>query len=131
MPARGQREGRSFIFKSEVTFSCSAPNVLVGSATRSCQQDGTWSGSQPRCIGTVLCVGAGEAAAVDCGLFQSELIHSGGRLLKKWCLFLNCSQSKKCFLGCRLQYLKWPLKKNHCFAVLPVRYLVLSLLASS
>lgn len=49
--ARGQREGRSFIFKSEVTFSCSALNVLVGSATRTCQQDGTWSGSQPRCIG--------------------------------------------------------------------------------
>lgn len=51
--ARGQREGRSFIFKSEVTFSCIAPNVLVGSTTRACQEDGTWSGSQPRCIGTV------------------------------------------------------------------------------
>ncbi|AWO96936.1 putative CUB and sushi domain-containing protein 3-like [Scophthalmus maximus] len=50
MPAKGRREGRSFIFKSEVTFSCSAPNVLVGSATRMCHEDGTWSGSQPRCI---------------------------------------------------------------------------------
>lgn len=51
-PARGQREGRSFIFKSLVTFSCFAPNLLVGSSTRLCQEDGTWSGSQPRCIGT-------------------------------------------------------------------------------
>lgn len=51
-PARGQREGRSFIFKSMVTFSCFAPNLLVGSSTRLCQEDGTWSGSQPRCIGT-------------------------------------------------------------------------------
>ncbi|XP_077382387.1 CUB and sushi domain-containing protein 3-like isoform X4 [Festucalex cinctus] len=49
-PAKGWREGRSFIFKSEVTFSCSAPYVLVGSTTRMCQEDGTWSGSQPRCI---------------------------------------------------------------------------------
>lgn len=50
-PPKGRREGRSFIFKSEVTFSCSAPYVLVGSTTRMCQEDGTWSGSQPRCIG--------------------------------------------------------------------------------
>uniref|UniRef100_H3C0K8 Sushi domain-containing protein n=1 Tax=Tetraodon nigroviridis TaxID=99883 RepID=H3C0K8_TETNG len=50
IPARGQREGRSFIFRSVVTFSCFAPNVLVGSSTRLCQEDGAWSGSQPRCI---------------------------------------------------------------------------------
>uniref|UniRef100_A0A8C2Z0K3 CUB and Sushi multiple domains 3 n=1 Tax=Cyclopterus lumpus TaxID=8103 RepID=A0A8C2Z0K3_CYCLU len=50
MPARGRREGRSFIFKSEVMFSCSAPHLLVGSTARMCQEDGTWSGSQPRCI---------------------------------------------------------------------------------
>ncbi|XP_067093259.1 CUB and sushi domain-containing protein 3-like [Osmerus mordax] len=49
-PAQGRREGRSFIFKSEVTFSCNAPYVLVGSATRVCREDSTWSGSQPRCI---------------------------------------------------------------------------------
>lgn len=54
MPAKGQREGRSFIFKSEVVFSCSTPHMLVGSTTRMCQEDGTWSGSQPRCIGTEL-----------------------------------------------------------------------------
>ena len=53
LPAKGRREGRSFIFKSEVTFSCGAPYVLVGSATRLCQEDGAWSGSQPRCIGIV------------------------------------------------------------------------------
>ncbi|KAM6968265.1 CUB and sushi domain-containing protein 3-like [Aplochiton taeniatus] len=49
-PARGKREGRSFIYRSETTFSCSAPFVLVGSTTRVCQEDSTWSGSQPRCI---------------------------------------------------------------------------------
>ncbi|KAM7420375.1 hypothetical protein PAMA_014883 [Pampus argenteus] len=50
MPAKGRREGRSFIFKSEVTFSCSAPYLLVGPTTRMCQESGSWSGSQPRCI---------------------------------------------------------------------------------
>ncbi|MCI4391222.1 hypothetical protein PGIGA_G00131640 [Pangasianodon gigas] len=50
VPAQGKREGQSFIFKSEAFYSCSAPYVLVGSSTRVCQADGTWSGSQPRCI---------------------------------------------------------------------------------
>ncbi|GAA6104581.1 CUB and sushi domain-containing protein 3 [Tachysurus ichikawai] len=50
VPAQAKREGQSFIFKSEVFYSCSAPYVLVGSSTRVCQADGTWSGSQPRCI---------------------------------------------------------------------------------
>ncbi|TSK20132.1 CUB and sushi domain-containing protein 3 [Bagarius yarrelli] len=50
IPAQAKREGQSFIFKSEVLYSCSAPYVLVGSSTRVCQADGTWSGSQPRCI---------------------------------------------------------------------------------
>ncbi|KAI4811495.1 hypothetical protein KUCAC02_014399, partial [Chaenocephalus aceratus] len=50
LPAKGRREGRSFIFKSEVAFSCSSPYVLVGSTARMCQEEGTWSGSQPRCI---------------------------------------------------------------------------------
>lgn len=51
MPSKGRREGHSLIFKSEVIFSCNAPYVLVGATTRICQEDGTWSGSQPRCIG--------------------------------------------------------------------------------
>ncbi|XP_016136368.1 CUB and sushi domain-containing protein 3-like, partial [Sinocyclocheilus grahami] len=50
IPAFGSREGRSFIYQSEVSFSCMAPYIPVGSTTRICQADGTWSGSQPRCI---------------------------------------------------------------------------------
>ncbi|KAG1971132.1 CUB and sushi domain-containing protein [Pimephales promelas] len=50
IPGFGSREGRSFIFQSEVSFSCMAPYIPVGSTTRFCQADGTWSGSQPRCI---------------------------------------------------------------------------------
>ncbi len=55
LPPRVRREGQSFIFKAEVTYSCSAPYVLVGSSTRTCQADGTWSGTQPSCIGTPAC----------------------------------------------------------------------------
>uniref|UniRef100_A0A8C1SG25 CUB and Sushi multiple domains 3 n=1 Tax=Cyprinus carpio TaxID=7962 RepID=A0A8C1SG25_CYPCA len=50
IPAFGSREGRSFIYQSEVSFSCMAPYIPVGSTTRICQADGTWSGSQPHCI---------------------------------------------------------------------------------
>ncbi|KAJ8267678.1 hypothetical protein COCON_G00128500 [Conger conger] len=50
VPARGTREGRSFIYQSEVSFRCSPPYIPVGSTIRTCQTDGTWSGFQPRCI---------------------------------------------------------------------------------
>ncbi|KAF4798122.1 hypothetical protein TURU_067376 [Turdus rufiventris] len=50
VPAQGKREGKSFIYQSEVSFSCNPPFILVGSSTRICQADGTWSGSSPRCI---------------------------------------------------------------------------------
>ncbi|XP_072548530.1 CUB and sushi domain-containing protein 3 isoform X2 [Salminus brasiliensis] len=50
LPPQAKREGQSFIFKSEVLYSCSAPYLLVGSSVRICQADGTWSGTQPRCI---------------------------------------------------------------------------------
>ncbi|XP_064839021.1 CUB and sushi domain-containing protein 3-like isoform X1 [Oncorhynchus masou masou] len=50
VPAYGSREGLSFIYQSEVSFSCSVPYIPVGSTTRLCQADGSWSGFQPRCI---------------------------------------------------------------------------------
>ncbi|XP_075681928.1 CUB and sushi domain-containing protein 3 isoform X5 [Rhinoderma darwinii] len=50
IPANGKREGKSFIFQSEVSFVCNPSYILVGSGTRICQADGTWSGSPPRCI---------------------------------------------------------------------------------
>ncbi|XP_023815635.1 CUB and sushi domain-containing protein 2 isoform X1 [Oryzias latipes] len=49
-PAHGRREDRGFNYLSSVSFSCNHPLVLVGSARRYCQYDGTWSGTQPSCI---------------------------------------------------------------------------------
>jgi len=49
-PAEGRLSGKSFTFKSEVFFQCKSPFLLVGSSRRTCQADGTWSGTQPTCI---------------------------------------------------------------------------------
>uniref|UniRef100_A0A8C3LRI7 CUB and Sushi multiple domains 2 n=1 Tax=Chrysolophus pictus TaxID=9089 RepID=A0A8C3LRI7_CHRPC len=54
IPAQGRREERGFTYRSSVSFSCLAPMVLVGSARRFCQSDGTWSGTQPSCIDPTL-----------------------------------------------------------------------------
>lgn len=51
VPPRGRREDRGFSYRSSVSFSCQPPLVLVGSPRRFCQSDGTWSGTQPSCIG--------------------------------------------------------------------------------
>lgn len=53
-PAQGKREDRGFTYLSSVSFSCYPPLILVGSARRYCQYDGTWSGTQPSCIGQEL-----------------------------------------------------------------------------
>lgn len=50
-PAEGRLSGKSFTYKSEVSFQCRPPFVLVGSPRRTCQADGAWSGVQPACIG--------------------------------------------------------------------------------
>ncbi|XP_071998418.1 CUB and sushi domain-containing protein 1 isoform X2 [Engystomops pustulosus] len=49
-PAEGRLIGRSFTYKSEVSYQCRPPFVLVGSSKRICQSDGTWNGIQPACI---------------------------------------------------------------------------------
>lgn len=54
MPDQGRREDRGFTYLSSVSFSCNPPLILVGSARRYCQYDGTWSGTQPSCISKLL-----------------------------------------------------------------------------
>uniref|UniRef100_A0A8C1ZS09 CUB and Sushi multiple domains 1 n=1 Tax=Cyprinus carpio TaxID=7962 RepID=A0A8C1ZS09_CYPCA len=50
-PAEGFIEGRQFTYKSEVSFYCRPPFLMVGSSRRVCEADGSWSGIQPSCIG--------------------------------------------------------------------------------
>uniref|UniRef100_A0A3Q0R2C4 Sushi domain-containing protein n=1 Tax=Amphilophus citrinellus TaxID=61819 RepID=A0A3Q0R2C4_AMPCI len=55
MPAQGRREDSGFTYLSSVSFFCDPSLILVGSARRYCQYDGTWSGTQPSCIGKYVC----------------------------------------------------------------------------
>ncbi|KAL9972183.1 hypothetical protein ACROYT_G018440 [Oculina patagonica] len=45
----GQDGGKN-VLGTQATFTCAANYAMVGDAVRTCQQDGTWSGTQPRCI---------------------------------------------------------------------------------
>ena len=50
--ANGQHHGSDYSYNAKVTFSCVASNFkLSGSEERICQADGTWSGTQPVCLG--------------------------------------------------------------------------------
>ncbi|XP_030270316.1 CUB and sushi domain-containing protein 1-like isoform X1 [Sparus aurata] len=42
---------RSWTYSSVLQYSCLPGGVLVGNATRHCQEDGTWSGAPPYCTG--------------------------------------------------------------------------------
>lgn len=53
IPAHGIRLGDSFDPGSVMRFSCEAGHVLRGSSERTCQANGSWSGSQPECGGNV------------------------------------------------------------------------------
>lgn len=54
IPPHARRVDRGFSYRSSISFSCPAPLVLVGSSRRFCQSDGSWSGTQPSCIGELL-----------------------------------------------------------------------------
>lgn len=43
--------GDKNVLGTQASFMCKANYLLVEDAIRTCQQDGTWSGTQPRCIG--------------------------------------------------------------------------------
>lgn len=52
-PAHGIRLGDSFAPGSLMRFSCEAGHTLRGSSERTCQANGSWSGTQPECGGNV------------------------------------------------------------------------------
>ena len=45
-------DGGKNILGTTATFTCDANYEMVGDAARTCQDDGAWSGTQPRCVGT-------------------------------------------------------------------------------
>ncbi|XP_075034646.1 sushi domain-containing protein 2 isoform X2 [Mixophyes fleayi] len=49
-PKNGKKEGTSYLENSQVTFTCNKGYMLVGSYSRMCQADGTWSGQTSQCV---------------------------------------------------------------------------------
>ncbi|KAM4708698.1 sushi domain-containing protein 2 isoform 2-T3 [Discoglossus pictus] len=49
-PKNGKKNGTIYLEKAEVTFSCDKGYILVGSFSRTCQPDGTWSGETSQCV---------------------------------------------------------------------------------
>ena len=48
-PSNGRRTGSSTTYNSVVTYTCNTGYTLQGSNRRTCQSNGQWSGSLPRC----------------------------------------------------------------------------------
>ncbi|EOB01788.1 Fibulin-7, partial [Anas platyrhynchos] len=50
-PAGGRKFGTKYLVEHEVHFACNPGFELLGSSTRTCQANGSWSGQEPRCTG--------------------------------------------------------------------------------
>ena len=50
-PDHGRRLGDGFSQNDRVVFDCDVGYNLDGSVSRTCQDNGTWSGTQPTCAG--------------------------------------------------------------------------------
>ena len=48
-PAKGHMSGSGLTYQSQRTFSCSTGYNLGGSTSRTCQADGSWSGTTATC----------------------------------------------------------------------------------
>ncbi|XP_077127218.1 CUB and sushi domain-containing protein 3 isoform X7 [Ranitomeya variabilis] len=98
IPANGKREGKSFIFQSEVSFICNPTFILVGSGTRVCQADGTWSGSPPRCIEPTL-TSCGNPGTPRHGFQNNTYGYQVGRVVQFSCkkgYLLHGSTTRSC-----------------------------------
>ncbi|XP_013375174.1 PREDICTED: CUB and sushi domain-containing protein 2 isoform X4 [Chinchilla lanigera] len=74
IPAHGIRLGDSFVPGSLMRFSCEAGHVLRGSSERTCQANGSWSGTQPEC-GVISCGNPGTPSNARV-LFSDGLVFS-------------------------------------------------------
>ncbi|XP_061212899.1 fibulin-7 [Neopsephotus bourkii] len=48
-PADGKKFGTKYLVEHEVHFACDPGFQLLGSSTRTCQANGSWTGQEPRC----------------------------------------------------------------------------------
>ncbi|XP_023489601.1 CUB and sushi domain-containing protein 2 isoform X1 [Equus caballus] len=74
IPAHGIRLGDSFAPGSLMRFSCEAGHALRGSSERTCQANGSWSGTQPEC-GVISCGNPGTPSNARV-MFSDGLVFS-------------------------------------------------------
>lgn len=82
-PADGRKFGSKYLVDHEVHFACDPGFQLLGSSTRMCQANGSWTGQEPRCAGTahslpwnVLWKSGFIETRGDIGVFQAGRDHS-------------------------------------------------------
>lgn len=51
-PVDGRKFGTKYLVEHEVHFTCDPGFQLLGSSTRTCQANGSWTGQEPHCAGT-------------------------------------------------------------------------------
>ncbi|XP_069070569.1 uncharacterized protein [Pleurodeles waltl] len=61
-PANGTKEGTSYIFNSDVKFTCNPGFIMFGSQVRTCLSSGAWSGEETECK-----TGVAHSCAGQCG----------------------------------------------------------------
>uniref|UniRef100_A0A8C0ANX0 Fibulin 7 n=1 Tax=Buteo japonicus TaxID=224669 RepID=A0A8C0ANX0_9AVES len=52
-PVDGRKFGTKYLVEHEVHFTCDPGFQLLGSSTRTCQANGSWTGQEPHCAGTI------------------------------------------------------------------------------
>jgi hypothetical protein len=85
-PPNGLVSAPALTYSSTATYSCSDGYQLTSAATRTCQADGTWSGSAPTCV------------AVDCGALTDP---SNGKVSAATTTY-NSTATYSCSMGYNL-----------------------------
>ena len=73
-PANGMVTTTGNDFGSRARYRCNPGHLLVGDQTRVCEANGHWSGQDPECRCTYICVLFNK-----CSLAQSILPHAGNK----------------------------------------------------
>ena len=76
-PMNGSSVGSKTTYPNKITFSCDEGFALEGSISRTCLSNGSWSGVQTVCQGTVRPSVSGKGCEVERELLKFSLLLNG------------------------------------------------------